>query len=61
MPTTDVKPISATLDATDEVDLTCDACPHGRDGHDTISARYCAATTNNGSNRGCICAGSAKK
>jgi hypothetical protein len=61
MPTTDVKPITTMLDPTDETELSCDACPHGREGHDTISARYCAATTNNGSNRGCICAGGSTK
>jgi hypothetical protein len=61
MPTTDVKPITTTLEPTDDTELSCDACPHGLDAHDTISARYCAATTKNGSDRACICAGSGTK
>jgi hypothetical protein len=33
----------------------CAACPHDRDAHDPIGARFCSATISRGLSRGCVC------
>lgn len=33
----------------------CAACPHPAAGHDTIGARFCAATIGSAMTRGCVC------
>jgi hypothetical protein len=62
--------LSATHDDLDEAGLdetdptaadlpagvdTCSACRHPRESHDATSLRFCAATTNLGVDRRCIC------
>ena len=37
----------------------CAACPHDRDAHDPIGARFCSATIARGLSRGCVCVGEA--
>lgn len=44
-----------STDTTLETDRLCAACRHRRDAHDTIGARFCAATIANGTVRGCVC------
>jgi hypothetical protein len=34
---------------------SCPACPHPRDDHDRISARFCDATVAGEFSRGCVC------
>jgi hypothetical protein len=48
---------AAVLDVIEvEVDVEiCNSCPHARDAHDAIAARYCAASHDTGTVRGCIC------
>lgn len=57
MPTIDA-PVAATeTPTTDESDLVCAACPHGREAHDRIGTRFCSATIAAGLDRGCVCVG----
>ncbi|HKS44582.1 MAG TPA: RGCVC family protein [Amycolatopsis sp.] len=46
-------------DTEPEAGVTCAACPHRWDAHDSIGIRYCSATVARGLHRGCVCAGSA--
>ncbi len=34
---------------------TCDMCVHPLDDHDRVARRYCAATSANAMDRGCVC------
>lgn len=45
-----------TIIAQPEAGLACDVCPHPRDSHDRIGARFCAATAAAAlDGRGCVC------
>jgi hypothetical protein len=54
-------PVSESATATSTVDVEaemverCSTCQHPRDAHDSLSARFCAATATSGLARGCIC------
>lgn len=49
--------VTGVLDnANDECAGRCAACPHPTDHHDTIAARYCAASLAGRFTRGCVCA-----
>lgn len=39
----------------DHTDAACVACPHPLGEHDSLSVRYCNATTASALPRGCIC------
>jgi hypothetical protein len=47
-------PVPATTPITDE-DPACDVCPHPVADHDAIGLRFCRATRNAGTERGCAC------
>jgi hypothetical protein len=40
---------------TSDAERSCAACGHAWSAHDTISARFCAATTVGRFTRGCVC------
>jgi hypothetical protein len=47
-------PLTAIPPITDE-DPRCDVCPHPVADHDAIGLRFCRATRNAGTDRGCAC------
>ncbi len=51
--------VDTSVDQTEQAEPTeqCAVCPHPRDTHDRISARFCEATVANGFTRGCVCSG----
>lgn len=55
MPT--VLPHDATVDLELDLDVVdgCAACAHPQSTHDTLGARFCAATITSSLERGCIC------
>ncbi len=55
MPTADMKPITSEPDVRLQPSDVCLVCPHPWDEHDPIAIRYCTATADAGSNRGCAC------
>jgi hypothetical protein len=46
---------TSTMDVVIEDAQRCSTCRHPAKDHDTLSARYCAASTSGGLTRGCIC------
>jgi hypothetical protein len=58
MPTIDA-PSAATPTNEVPADRACAACPHDRDAHDAIGTRFCAATSERGLDRACVCVGAA--
>ena len=46
---------TSTVDVVAEDAERCSTCQHPSADHDTLSARYCAATASGGLARGCIC------
>jgi hypothetical protein len=46
---------TSTMDGIAEDAKRCSTCRHPEEDHDTLSARYCAATSSGGLIRGCIC------
>lgn len=46
---------TSTVDVIVEDAERCSTCRHPAADHDTLSARYCAATMSGGLTRGCIC------
>lgn len=54
--------LSATTESGSEAGTgpACTACPHDRDAHDPIGARFCSATTAGALRRGCVCVGEAR-
>ncbi|MDQ3577917.1 MAG: RGCVC family protein [Actinomycetota bacterium] len=47
--------IQTTPDQAVAEQAVCPVCPHPLDGHDRVSARYCAATAVIADDRGCLC------
>lgn len=50
-----VLPHDVTVDLELDVDDSCAACAHPHSTHDTLGARFCAATIAASLDRGCIC------
>jgi hypothetical protein len=55
MPITEASSTVTQPTADDTAHAACPACPHARDAHDVIGARYCSATVIGGLDRGCVC------
>ena len=54
-PTNTDRAADTGTETTADAEKRCGACGHPLDGHDGISARYCAATIASGATRGCVC------
>lgn len=59
MPMTEAPPQATGSDTEVLTGPACAACPHGRDAHDRIGTRFCAATIAGALSRGCVCVGDA--
>jgi len=50
---------TSTQTIADDPETSCAACGHPKTTHDTIAARFCAATIVGQFSRGCVCTGAA--
>lgn len=55
MAANDTHPTATETRPGDQPAVLCSACAHPWADHDQISARFCAATTVERHNRGCVC------
>jgi hypothetical protein len=55
LPASEMATATATVDVETELVERCSTCQHPWGDHDTLSARFCAATATGGLARGCIC------
>lgn len=55
LPVSDSTTATSTVDVETEMIERCSTCQHPWGDHDTLSARFCAATASAGLARGCIC------